>query len=106
MADAGLIVLVSFISPFRAERQLARERMAGDAFLEIFVDTPLAECERRDPKGLYAKARAGRLVNFTGIDSAYEPPAAPDLHLRTAELPVEREIDLVVDALRRRGIFD
>ena len=106
MADAGLIVLVSFISPFRAERQRARERLGDDAFLEIFVDTPLAECERRDPKGLYAKARAGRLVNFTGIDSAYEPPAAPDLHLRTTELPVEREIDLVVDALRQRGIFD
>ena len=106
MADAGLIVLESFISPFRAERQLARERLAGDAFLEIFVDTPLAECERRDPKGLYAKARAGRLVNFTGIDSAYEPPATPDLHLRTAELPVERGIDLVVDALRQLGIFD
>ena len=106
MADAGLIVLVSFISPFRAERQRARERLGDAAFLEIFVDTPLAECERRDPKGLYAKARAGRLVNFTGIDSPYEPPAAPDLHLRTTELPVEREIDLVVDALRQRGIFD
>ncbi len=106
MADAGLIVLVSFISPFRAERRAARERLADDTFLEIFVDTPLAECERRDPKGLYAKARAGGLKNFTGIDSAYEPPATPDLHLRTADLDVEREIDLVIDALRSRGVFD
>jgi bifunctional enzyme CysN/CysC len=106
MADAGLIVLVSFISPFRAERRTARERLADDTFLEVFVDTPLAECERRDPKGLYAKARSGGLKNFTGIDSAYEPPAAPDLHLRTADLDVEREIDLVIDALRARGVFD
>jgi bifunctional enzyme CysN/CysC len=106
MADAGLIVLVSFISPFRAERRAARERLCDDPFLEIFVDTPLAECERRDPKGLYAKARAGGLKNFTGIDSAYEPPAAPDLHLRTTDLDVEREIDLVIDALRSRGVFD
>jgi bifunctional enzyme CysN/CysC len=106
MADAGLIVLVSFISPFRAERRLARERLGGDTFLEIFVDAPLSESERRDPKGLYAKARAGRLRNFTGIDSAYEPPEAPDLHLRTADMPLEREVDAVVDALRQRGIFD
>ena len=106
MADAGLIVLVSFISPFRAERRAARDRLADDAFLEIFVDTPLAECERRDPKGLYAKARAGGVKNFTGIDSTYEPPASPDLHLRTADLDVEREIDLVIDALRLRGVFD
>jgi bifunctional enzyme CysN/CysC len=106
MADAGLIVLVSFISPFRAERRLARDRLADDAFLEIFVDTPLAECERRDPKGLYHKARVGELRNFTGIDSAYEPPDAPDLHLRTLEMTVEREIDLIVDALRGRSVFD
>jgi len=106
IADAGLIVLVSFISPFRAERQLARERLASDSFLEIFVDTPLAECERRDPKGLYRKARSGGLKNFTGIDSAYEPPRAPDIHIRTAEMTVEREVDLIIDALRERGIFD
>jgi len=104
MADAGLIVLVSFISPFRAERRLARERLGDDAFLEIFVDTPLAECERRDPKGLYGKARTGKLRNFTGIDSAYEPPEAPDIHLRTAEMTVDGEIELVVDALRQRGV--
>ena len=106
MADAGLIVLVSFISPFRAERRLARDRLADDAFLEIFVDTPLAECERRDPKGLYHKARVGELRNFTGIDSAYEPPEAADLHLRTLETTVDDEVDRIIEALQRRGVFD
>jgi bifunctional enzyme CysN/CysC len=106
MADAGLIVLVSFISPFRAERGLARERLGDDTFLEIFVDTPIAECERRDPKGLYAKARAGKLKNFTGVDSAYEPPDAPDIHLRTEGMTVEREVDVIIDTLQRRGVFD
>jgi bifunctional enzyme CysN/CysC len=105
-ADAGLIVLVSFISPFRAERRLARERLASDGFLEIFVDTPLGECERRDPKGLYRKARAGQLTNFTGIDSAYEPPLDPDLHIRTTDMSVEVATDAIIDALRRRGIID
>jgi bifunctional enzyme CysN/CysC len=106
MTDAGLIVLVSFISPFRAERQLARERLMGDAFIEIFVDTPLAECERRDPKGLYHKARLGELRNFTGVDSAYEPPNTPDLHLRTLEMTVDSEVDRIIEALQRRGVFD
>jgi bifunctional enzyme CysN/CysC len=105
MADAGLIVLVSFISPFRAERQLARERLGGDGFLEIFVDTDLAECERRDPKGLYRKARAGQLRNFTGIDSAYEAPQSPDLHLHTSDMTVEREVDLVIERMRQLGII-
>ena len=85
MVDAGLIVIVSLISPFRAERQLARDRFAPGDFIEVFVDAPLDECERRDPKGLYAKARRGELKNFTGIDSAYEPPEAPELHLNTAQ---------------------
>ena len=106
LADAGLIVLVSFISPFRAERQLARERLRADEFLEIFVDTSLAECERRDPKGLYRKAREGKIANFTGLDSAYEPPEAPDLQLRTADLSVEQEVELVLQSLRQRGILD
>ena len=85
MTDAGLIVLVSFISPFRAEREMARALFAPGEFLEVFVDTPLAEAERRDVKGLYAKARRGELRNFTGIDSPYEPPSQPELHLRTSE---------------------
>jgi bifunctional enzyme CysN/CysC len=83
MVDAGLVVLVSFISPFRAERQMARGLFQDGEFVEVFVDTPLAECEARDTKGLYAKARRGELKNFTGIDSPYEAPAAPDVHLRT-----------------------
>jgi len=105
-ADAGLIVLVSFISPFRTERRLAAERLAPGEFIEIFVDAPLAECERRDPKGLYRKARQGRLANFTGVDSPYEPPENPDIHIRTTEMALEREIDTVVGALRARGIID
>ena len=84
MVDAGLIVLVAFISPFRAERAAARALFAEGEFLEAFVDTPLEECERRDPKGLYAKARRGALSNFTGIDSPYEAPLSPELHIATA----------------------
>jgi bifunctional enzyme CysN/CysC len=83
MVDAGLIVIVAFISPFRAERQLARSLFDPGEFIEVFVDTPLEECERRDLKGLYAKARRGELKNFTGIDSYYEPPDSPEIHIRT-----------------------
>ncbi|SSC66827.1 sulfate adenylyltransferase subunit CysN [Ciceribacter selenitireducens] len=83
MADAGLIVIVSFISPFRSERQLAREMMAKGEFFEVFIDTPIEECARRDPKGLYRKAMSGEIKNFTGISSPYEPPENPELHLRT-----------------------
>ena len=85
MVDAGLIVLVSFISPFRAERQFARSLFGEGEFLEVFVDTPMEECERRDVKGLYAKARSGQLPNFTGIASPYEPPEQPEVHLRTTD---------------------
>jgi len=100
MTDAGLIVLVSFISPFRAEREMARALFAEGEFLEVFVDTPLEEAERRDAKGLYAKARRGELRNFTGIDSPYEPPSRPDLCLRTTEAPAAALADQVVAALR------
>lgn len=81
MVDAGLIVLTAFISPHRAERQLVRDMLPAGRFIEVFVDTPLAVCEARDPKGLYQKARAGELRNFTGIDAGYEAPQQPDLHL-------------------------
>jgi len=83
MADAGLVVLVPVISPYRADRELARQlhAAAGVAFVEVFVDTPLELCEQRDPKGLYAKARAGELTGMTGIDDPYEPPLTPELHL-------------------------
>jgi len=96
MADAGLIVLVSFISPFRSERRMARELMADDEFHEIFVDTPLEICEERDPKGLYKKARAGEIANFTGIDSPYEPPESAELRIATAELSAEEAAERIV----------
>ncbi|HMN35961.1 MAG TPA: adenylyl-sulfate kinase [Chiayiivirga sp.] len=89
MNEAGLIVLVSFISPFRSERRMARELLGEDSFVEVFVDAPLEVCEARDSKGLYAKARAGQLRNFTGIDSPYEPPASPELHLHNHGQPPE-----------------
>nr|WP_272210087.1 adenylyl-sulfate kinase [Marinicella sp. W31]MDC2875950.1 adenylyl-sulfate kinase [Marinicella sp. W31] len=85
MADAGLIVLVSFISPFRSERRLAREMLDVGDFIEIFVDTPLEVCAERDPKGLYKRARTGEIANFTGISSPYEEPENPEIHLRTSE---------------------
>jgi bifunctional enzyme CysN/CysC len=85
MVDAGLIVIVSFISPFRSERAFARSLFGHGEFNEVFVDAPIEECMRRDPKGLYAMARCGQLRNFTGIDSAYEPPERPEIHLHTAD---------------------
>jgi len=102
MVDAGLIVLVAFISPFRAERRMARERFGADEFVEVFVDAPLAVCEARDVKGLYAKARAGELRNFTGVDSPYEPPEAPELHLLSAE----SALDVMVEQVVRRALAD
>ncbi|HYC67401.1 sulfate adenylyltransferase subunit CysN [Brevundimonas sp.] len=103
MADAGLIVLVSFISPFRAERRMAREMMAPGEFLEVFVDTPLEVVEQRDVKGLYGKARRGELKNFTGIDSPYEPPENPDIHIDTSRLTPEDACSQIVETLRRAG---
>ncbi|MBS0228479.1 MAG: sulfate adenylyltransferase subunit CysN [Proteobacteria bacterium] len=103
MTDAGLIVLVSFISPFRAERELARALFADGEFLEVFVDTPLADAERRDVKGLYAKARRGELSNFTGIDSPYEAPERPELHLHTQEADAAALADRVLAALGYHG---
>jgi len=105
MTDAGLIVLVSFISPFRAERRMARELFAPGEFIEVHVDTPLAVAEQRDVKGLYAKARAGQIRHFTGIDSPYEAPQAPDIHLRTAQASAEALCAQVVDQLLR-GMAD
>ncbi len=99
MADAGLIVIVSFISPFRSDRSMARDLVEDGEFLEIFVDTPLAVCEARDPKGLYVKARSGDLVNFTGIDSPYEPPEAPELRIDTTAMPVDLAADAVIRLL-------
>jgi bifunctional enzyme CysN/CysC len=105
MADAGLIVLVSFISPFRAERQMARELLAPGEFVEVFVDTPLAEAEKRDVKGLYAKARAGELKNFTGIDSPYEAPEAPEIRIDTTRLTPDEAAERIFHWLEDEG-FD
>ena len=99
MTDAGLIVLTAFISPFRAERDMVRAMMAESEFIEIYVDTPLAEAERRDVKGLYAKARAGDLPNFTGIDSPYEPPEQPELWIDTTVMSAEQAADKIVEEL-------
>ena len=102
MSDAGLIVVTAFISPFRAERAMVRAMMAPGEFIEVFVDASLADAEARDVKGLYAKARAGKLANFTGIDSPYEPPLAPDIHIDTAVLTAEAAAETIVAALLAR----
>jgi bifunctional enzyme CysN/CysC len=102
MADAGLIVLTAFISPFRAERHMVRRMIPDGEFFEIFVDTPLAEAEKRDTKGLYAKARAGELKNFTGIDSPYEAPEAPEMRIDTTAQSAEDAADMIVEALLKR----
>jgi bifunctional enzyme CysN/CysC len=105
MTEAGLIVICSFISPFRAERQMVRDLTEPTAFLEIFVDTPLGECMRRDPKGLYAKAKAGQLEHFTGLDSPYEAPKAPEMRVTTIGTTPDSIADRVLDELRRRAII-
>jgi bifunctional enzyme CysN/CysC len=102
MADAGLIVLTAFISPFRAERHMVRRMIPEGEFFEIFVDTTLAEAEKRDVKGLYAKARAGELKNFTGIDSPYEPPENAEIHVDTTKLSADEAADLIVEKLLGR----
>jgi len=104
MVDAGLVVLTAFISPHRAERQTVRDLLGEGEFIEVFVDTPLAVCEARDPKGLYKKARAGELRNFTGIDSAYEAPEAADITLDGEQLVTKLAAQLL-DLLRRRDII-
>ena len=105
-ADAGLITIVAFISPYRAERDEARRRIPVGEFLEVFVDTPLEECIARDVKGLYSKALAGEIRNFTGISAPYEAPEAPEIHLRTAETSADALAELVVTALRKRQFLE
>jgi bifunctional enzyme CysN/CysC len=106
MVDAGLIVMVSFISPFRSERRMARALVEAGEFIEVFVDAPLAQAEARDVKGLYKKARRGELKNFTGIDSPYEAPEKPELHLDTAQLTPEAAALRVIKYLREAGNID
>jgi adenylyl-sulfate kinase len=105
MTDAGLIVLSAFISPFRSDRAMVRQLIPDGGFIEIFVDTPLPECERRDPKGLYKKARAGQVSNFTGLDSPYEAPQTPEIRLDTLSFSAEQCADQVLSFLAGRGLL-
>jgi len=105
MVDSGLIVLTAFISPFRAERQMARALLEEDEFLEVFVETPLSVAEERDPKGLYKKARQGDLKNFTGIDSPYEQPRNPEMLVDTSSMSAEQCAEQIIRALRERGVI-
>ena len=106
-ADSGTIAIVSVISPYEVDRQLARSvHQRGELeFFEVFVDTPLEECERRDPKGLYARARGGKLQGFTGVDAPYERPRRADVELRPTEQPLEAMVDALVTQLRARGVL-
>lgn len=104
-ADAGLIVLSAFISPFRADRQMVRDLVEEGEFVEIHMDTPLSVCEQRDPKGLYKKARQGEIKNFTGIDSTYEAPESPEITINTAECDIEACADKVIAYLKQKQII-
>jgi bifunctional enzyme CysN/CysC len=99
MTDAGLIVITSSISPFRAEREMVRGMTAPGEFVEVFIDTPLAVAEGRDVKGLYAKARSGQLTNFTGIDSPYEAPETPEIYIDTTKMTVDEAAEKIVKRL-------
>jgi bifunctional enzyme CysN/CysC len=103
--DAGMIVLCAFISPFREDRAMVRSLVGEDEFVEVFVDAPLAICEARDPKGLYAKSRRGQLPNFTGVDSPYEPPENPELTLDTTTDEADALADRVIAFLTTHGYF-
>lgn len=103
--DAGIVVITAFISPFRAERDAVRARLREGDFFEVFVDTDLATCESRDPKGLYKRARAGEIRDFTGIDSPYEPPVAPDVVLETGRESAEESVARLLGLLVSRGVI-
>jgi bifunctional enzyme CysN/CysC len=105
MVDSGLIVLVSFISPFRSERRMARDLVAEGEFIEVFVDTPLSEAEKRDTKGLYKKARRGELEHFTGIDSPYEAPEHPEIRIDTVATTADEAVELIIAKLASAGLL-
>ncbi len=105
MADAGLIVLTAFISPYRSERQLVRDLLPAGEFLEVFVNTSLDVCEQRDPKGLYKKARAGEITNFTGINSDYEAPLEPEIDLPAGDKPIDELVELCLKKLKQHNII-
>lgn len=101
--DAGTIVSTAFISPFAADRTMAKDKLAENEFIEVYIDTPIDVCESRDPKGLYKKARAGEIKDFTGIDSAYDVPTAPQIHVKTAEKSVQACAEQIVAHLIEQG---
>ena len=103
--DAGLIVSTAFISPFAADREIAAKKLGAGEFIEVFIDTPIAICEQRDPKGLYKKARAGEIKDFTGIDSTYEAPENPAIHIDTSDKSIEQCAQQVVDYLIEHGFI-
>ena len=103
--DAGLIVISAFISPFREERQMVRELVEDGEFFEVFMGTPLETCEQRDPKGLYKKARAGEIKNFTGIDDPYECPLNPEIHLKTDKMTLNEEVNTIIRYLEKNSII-
>jgi len=103
MADAGLIVLTAFISPFRADRKIARDILPEGQFVEVFVDTPIDVCRSRDPKGLYARADRGEIKQFTGVDSPYEPPEFPEVHIHSARLSVAESVNALLAHLHQVG---
>jgi len=103
--DAGMIVLTAFISPFRTDRRMVRDLVGQSEFIEVHMDTPLATCEQRDPKGLYKKARAGEIKNFTGIDSEYESPEIPEITVNTKELSIEQCADKIIQYLQANKII-
>jgi adenylyl-sulfate kinase len=101
--DSGMILLTAFISPFIADRQLVRELVEESEFIEVFIDTPIEVCQARDPKGLYQKALAGEIKNFTGIDSPYEAPKAPEVHIKTNQMSIEEAVMKIVEYLKTKG---
>ena len=104
--DSGIIVLNAFISPFRKDRESVRLLVEDEEFIEIYIDTPLRVCEERDPKGLYRKARDGAIKNFTGIDSPYEKPKSPQIHIETSKLSIEESVEIVIQYLEKNGYIN
>ena len=104
--DAGIIVLTAFISPFKSDRQIARSLVAYDEFVEVYVNTPLEECEKRDPKGLYKKARDGAIKNFTGIDSPYEAPENAEIEIKNSEFSIQESTYQIMDFLIKNGYIE
>lgn len=106
MIDAGLLVMTAFISPFRIDRRMVRDLVQDHEFIEVYMNTPIDECERRDPKGLYKKARSGEIKNFTGVDSAYEVPEVPEVQIDTVSLSIEECADQIINYLKENRIIN